>query len=280
MSKEKVRYDVRRKTTVQARFLGINEIFYAPQCPGDCSIHTFAEIFYQVSGKGQTVIEGAPVTLDTGELLLLNPGIQHCKMAVQTPKAKTLQLRAENLLFDFAGSGFARYRRTNSDGGLLSCMYGMLREATEQEMGYEVVCDRLLSIVMIQLLRFTRCTLIVIGGNGLPAQCGMVQQYIGDHFREDLTLDVLSQRCGMSKYYLVHSFKKATGTTPISYLNQRRVQEAEKLLATTELTVAQIAQRAGFSSQNGFSQSFRRLKGLSPTGYREAQRVAAKFIDK
>ena len=266
MNKEKRQYEIPR-----ARFLEINEIFYTPQCPQVTMVHTFAEIFYQVSGKGQTVIEGAPVTLDAGELLLLNPGIQHYTLAAQTPRAKMLQLRADDLLFDFSGDGFAQYGGTGVDGNLLRCMYEMLRETTEREMGYEVVCDRLLSIAIVQLLRFTQCSLTVQGGGGLPVQCGMVQQYIGNHFRENLTLDLIAQRCAINKYYLVHLFKKATGTTPISYLNQRRLQEAEKLLKTTALPVAQIAQDVGFSSQNSFSQSFRRLNGVSPTQYRRGQ---------
>ncbi|MPN57830.1 HTH-type transcriptional activator RhaS [bioreactor metagenome] len=153
-------------------------------------------------------------------------------------------------------------------------MYGMLYETAERALGYEVVCDQLLSIAVIQLLRFTRCSLAILGSGGLPAQCSMVQQYISNHFKEDLNLDQLANQCGLNKFYLVHSFKKATGTTPINYLNQVRLQEAEKLLRTTDLPVSKIAQDVGFSSQNGFSQSFCRFKGVSPIHYRQAQRVA------
>lgn len=274
MSKEAKRYGACGDSIPKARFLEINELSYTSQCPKNVMTHRFTEIFYQVSGEGHTVVEGAPVTLAAGELLLLNPGIQHRMMAMQTPRAKTIQLRAEHLLFDFAGNGFAQYGNTDTNNHLLGCMYGMLYETAERALGYEVVCDQLLSIAVIQLLRFTRCSLTILGSGGLPAQCSMVQQYINNHFKEDLNLDQLADQCGLNKFYLVHSFKKATGTTPINYLNQLRLQEAEKLLKTTDLPVAEIAQDVGFSSQNGFSQSFRRFKGVSPTRYRQAQKVA------
>jgi len=274
MSKEAKWHGACGDSLPKARFLEINELSYTSQCPKNVMAHRFTEIFYQVSGEGHTVVEGAPVTLAAGELLLLNPGIQHRMLAMQTPKAKTLQLRAEHLLFDFEGNGFAQYGNTSTNNHLLGCMYGMLYETAERALGYEVVCDQLLSIAVIQLLRFTRCSLTILGSGGLPAQCSMVQQYINNHFKEDLNLDQLADQCGLNKFYLVHSFKKATGTTPINYLNQLRLQEAEKLLKTTDLPVAKIAQDVGFSSQNGFSQSFRRFKGVSPTHYRQAQKVA------
>lgn len=278
MSKEIKRYAVCGDAIPRARFLEINELSYTPQCPKNLMTHTFTEIFYQVSGEGHTMVEGAPVTLAAGELLLLNPGIQHGMLTMQTPKAKTIQLRVEHLLFDFAGGGFAQYGNADTNNHLLGCMYGMLYETTERALGYEAVCDQLLSIAVIQLLRFTRCSLTILGSNGLPAQCSMVRQYINNHFKEDLNLDQLAEQCGLNKYYLVHSFKKATGTTPINYLNQLRLQEAEKLLKTTGLPVAKVAQEVGFSSPSGFSQSFRRCHGVSPAGYRQAQRAGSSKI--
>ena len=278
MSKEAKRQNKYGELLPKARFLEINEIRYTAQSPKDVMVHAFTEIFYQVSGVGCTVVEGAPVTLAAGELLLLNPGIQHCMLAVQSPKAKTLQLRAEHLLFDFAGCGFAQYGSIDTGNNLLNCLAGMLRETTAQAIGYEQVCDQLLSIAVIQLLRITRFSLTVLGCGGLPAQCSLVRQYINNHFKEDLNLDQLAEQCGLNKYYLVHSFKKATGTTPINYLNQLRLQEAEKLLKTTGLPVAKVAQEVGFSSSSGFSQSFRRCHGVSPAGYRQAQRAGSSKI--
>ncbi|MDD2994507.1 MAG: cupin domain-containing protein, partial [Pygmaiobacter sp.] len=125
MSKETKRQGACGDEIPKARFLEIKELSYTSRCPKNVMTHTFTEIFYQVSGEGHTVVEGAPVTLAAGELLLLNPGIQHRTMAMQTPKAKTLQLRAEHLLFDFAGHGFAQYGNTDTNNHLLGCMYGM-----------------------------------------------------------------------------------------------------------------------------------------------------------
>ena len=74
----------------------------------------------------------------------------------------------------------------------------------------------------------------------------------------------------MNKYYLVHAFKEYKGMSPINYLIDRRIQEAQYLLETSNYSIAKIAQAVGFSSQSYFSQVFRKEKGVSPNQYRKS----------
>lgn len=50
----------------------------------------------------------------------------------------------------------------------------------------------------------------------------------------------------MNKYYLVHSFTKHFGCSPISYLNDKRIEESKNLLETTNHSIAAIASMIGF----------------------------------
>ena len=76
----------------------------------------------------------------------------------------------------------------------------------------------------------------------------------------------------INKYYLSPAFRKEFNTSPISYLISRRIQESRFLLAETDHSLSQIAQILGFSSSSYFSQSFRRLEGMSPMEYRKRRR--------
>ena len=78
----------------------------------------------------------------------------------------------------------------------------------------------------------------------------------------------------MNKYYLVHSFSKEYGVSPINYLIGRRIEESRYLLADTNHSLSQISHMLGFSSPSYFSQSFRKLEGISPMEYRKRQRAA------
>ena len=76
----------------------------------------------------------------------------------------------------------------------------------------------------------------------------------------------------LSKYYLVHAFRREFGASPISYLIGRRIEESRFLLRETDHTLSLIAEILGFSSLRYFSQCFRRVEGVSPMEYRKRAR--------
>jgi AraC-like DNA-binding protein len=61
------------------------------------------------------------------------------------------------------------------------------------------------------------------------------------------------------------------GEPPLTYLTEWRMQLAEELLADPDRTVAQVARAVGYADQFGFSNAFKRRKGLSPTEYRRLE---------
>jgi AraC-like DNA-binding protein len=73
---------------------------------------------------------------------------------------------------------------------------------------------------------------------------------------------------GKSYDHLARVFKIAYGITPVQYLNSRRVERAKHLLVTTQLTIAEIANRLGFEDVSYFSRLFRRWCGETPGEYR------------
>ena len=91
---------------------------------------------------------------------------------------------------------------------------------------------------------------------------------IRERFWEPLTLDDLARTAMVSKYYFLRVFTRVTGVTPGRFLCAVRIQEAKRLLMTTELTVAEIAVRVGYSSTGSFTRRFTELVGASPTHYR------------
>ncbi len=92
---------------------------------------------------------------------------------------------------------------------------------------------------------------------------------IRERFWEPLTLDDLARTAMVSKYYFLRVFTRVTGVTPGRFLCAVRIQEAKRLLMTTELTVAEIAVRVGYSSTGSFTRRFTELVGASPTHYRK-----------
>ena len=75
----------------------------------------------------------------------------------------------------------------------------------------------------------------------------------------------------MSESRFAHVFKKETGISFWEYVNQIRMNEAEKLLRETDLRVSEIAERIGMDNPNYFSARFKERKGIGPLEYRNQE---------
>ena len=79
----------------------------------------------------------------------------------------------------------------------------------------------------------------------------------------------------LSPYHFARQFKAATGLPPHQYVILRRVERAKELLqAGADLSLAEVALRAGFSDQSQFSNHFKRLVGVTPSQFRTPSRIA------
>ena len=79
----------------------------------------------------------------------------------------------------------------------------------------------------------------------------------------------------LSPYHFARQFKAATGLPPHQYVIARRVERAKQLLqAGTDLSLAEVAARAGFADQSQFCHHFKRLVGVKPGQFRISARIA------
>jgi AraC family transcriptional regulator len=105
-----------------------------------------------------------------------------------------------------------------------------------------------------------------------PPWLGRVRELLHDRFPERLSLADLARAVGIHPAYLSSAFRKHEGCTLSDYVRQLRVQAASRRLATTDLSLAEIALGTGFADQAHFSRTFRRAMGLTPAAYRRLLR--------
>ena len=96
-------------------------------------------------------------------------------------------------------------------------------------------------------------------------------QYLRENFAESLRLPQVARRAGFSVPAFGRAFRVATGTSFLRYLRAIRVEQAKRLLATTPMTIDQIAQACGFQSQHHLIRSFKKVTGQTPGAYRDSQ---------
>ena len=96
-----------------------------------------------------------------------------------------------------------------------------------------------------------------------------VKSYLDENYKEHVTLELLSQKFYINKYYLTKIFKETYGVTIISYLETRRITQAKNLLRFTDMTVDEISAAIGMNDANYLARRFRKIEGMSPGEYRK-----------
>lgn len=237
-------------------------------------MHNHTELFFVVSGKGEFLIEDQVLPVDVNSLIVINPNVLHTEISMHAQPLEYIVLGIE-------GIELATNEKLNGQFCILdrfesveisSCLRNILREMELKNEGYKDICQAYMEILIIRLMR--NITIAsrepqVISGN---RQCAAIKRYIDLHFKEALTLEQLSAEAHINKYYLAHAFKKEYGVSPINYMISRRIDESKYLLVETDLSLSQIAQLLGFSSQSYFSQVFRRTQNLNPNEFRKQHR--------
>ena len=239
--------------------------------------HTCTEIFYVVGGMGKFQIEELTLSVSVDDMVIVNPNVEHTEVSFNASPLEYIVMGVEGLEFAAGESGDDRYRLVNCGGGREDTLYylrAMLAEIENKAIGYDLVCQDLLEVLVVRLMRRTDFSLApAASGTRTSKECAAVRRYIDSHFKESLSLDVLAEVAHVNKYYLVHTFSKEYGISPINYLISRRIAESKQLLSDTDHTLSQISHMLGFSSPSYFSQSFRKLEGISPMEYRRQSKL-------
>lgn len=103
----------------------------------------------------------------------------------------------------------------------------------------------------------------------LPKWTSSVCRYIEDNIGQDLSLDFLAGYANVSKFYLSHAFKEATGQSVLQFITAQRIRVAEQLLRFTESPIYDISTLVGFENASSFGKVFKKMKGITPREYRQ-----------
>lgn len=96
---------------------------------------------------------------------------------------------------------------------------------------------------------------------------------IAQRYRDSLTAEEIGQAVGLHPNYAMSLFRRTFGATLVEYLTHQRVSHAQRLLATTDTKIVEVALDSGFKSISRFNESFRRICGCTPREYRRQHQL-------
>lgn len=234
--------------------------------------HECAELFYVTDGTGWFCTDDVTIPIEKNQMVIVNPKVQHTERSSEKQKMHYIVLGIDHLQFHFEKDKkllpFQRFTLTTHKEEFLSLFSSILKELKTKKSDYDKICEHYLSILLLLIKRITGNDFTLSVPNQIPYECEKARIYIEEHFREHITLELLADITHWDKFYFSHQFSKAYGIAPINFLLEQRIQHSKQLLHTTDYSITQIAEYSGFSSQNYFSQIFRRSTGISPREYR------------
>lgn len=97
-----------------------------------------------------------------------------------------------------------------------------------------------------------------------------VHSFLQKHLDQKYSLEALAHTMSMTPRTLMRRYKQQTHSTPLLYLQQKRMQKAKQLLINSELSVEQVAEQVGYQDVNGFRKVFYREVGERPSEFRKS----------
>ena len=93
-------------------------------------------------------------------------------------------------------------------------------------------------------------------------------RYLQEHLAEEISLSVLAEEFHLNPQYISQLFKSEIGVNFLAYLTNIRMEKAKKLLLTTSLSIAEVAEQSGYGDYRVFTKVFKKSEGVTPSQYR------------
>lgn len=237
--------------------------------------HSPVSAIFPSSSTGERWLDGKLCyeTRHQGEIAMIPAGIAHrCNW---NTSVEFMVLAIEPALLQQVGQDIVEGDRIeliprfmNESDPLIQGIFLTLREELEcGKIGGDLLIDSLKTTLAIHLLRNYCTTQPKLSGNSGGLSQSTLQQvteYIREHLDQDLKLIELSAIAQLSPYHFLRLFKQRIGITPHQYILQRRIEKAKHLLQHSEMNIADIAVRTGFSDQSHLTRCFKRRFGVTP----------------
>ncbi|WP_035303898.1 helix-turn-helix domain-containing protein [Actinokineospora inagensis] len=233
--------------------------------------HDFYEILYLTGGGGVHVVDFEPYEIEPNTLYVIAPGQVHFWQDTELTRGRVLVFSEEFLLVHPGGllPGPAGSPRLRLRGAEIDLIEGVLddidREYRARDAGYATMLQAHLHILLVHVQRLRRTELSV------PSSSSTVWRFtrlVARHFLVERSVSAYADRVGVSTSHLTDLVRAALGTTPGAVIRSALALEAKRLLAQTELSVAQIAHRLAFEDPSYFGRFFKRETGASPGDFR------------
>ncbi len=234
--------------------------------------HDFYEVYFLLGGKVEYQVEGRSYALQPKDFLLISPRELHRPNIAPETEYERIVLWINAVYLQEISAGSPLLSECFETGhNLLSGSHtpagDLIRRLAEEAASTKHRSDLCIKGLFFQFLAELQ-RLVEDQESEAHAQeesplIAEVLRYLGEHYREELTLDTVAERFYVSKYHLSHLFSRNVGTSMYRYILLKRLQHAKGLLAEG-ISPGAACRESGFSDYANFYRCFRAVYGVSP----------------
>lgn len=248
--------------------------------------HSTFELFYLMSGNREFFIKDRTTVVGEGDVIIISPNILHRTTNAETPEHERLVVNISDSYMASVNDSYMDILEPllTKEYIIVKCSLHdqlsikalsnqIMQEMKDKKPGFEMYTQTLVLQLLIICCRYVKQN--SVGQLESPSlmhdRISEVVRHINNHYMQEQSLHLLSEKFYVSPYYLSRFFKEATGFTFVEYLNSVRIKEAKKLLEQSSMKVNLISKKVGFGSVTHFGRVFKSVTGFVPLHYRKGK---------
>ncbi len=242
--------------------------------------HSFLEICIGLSGSFAMQMESRIINVNVGDVCIVRPGIMHRELPKKNCSYESIWIYVlfDKISLHLSGRNSVDGNFHTTDGFIMKSTYDCnfyvsnIKEELENESEYfkETIKSNVLQLLILIVRKIKEENQGKL--NHKPWKDYIVLQvqfYVKRNLSNAIRLSDISQEVNVSPNYLNSIFKAETGKTIMQYLEDLKIEEAKRLLKSTDSSINEISQQLGYYDQYHFSKIFKKVTGSSPTKYRK-----------
>lgn len=247
--------------------------------------HPEYELTWIVSGSGKRLIGDHMEAFESGDLILIGPGMPHTWISSPT---KQLQQPCEAVVIQFSDQLFTGFEHSADHASvkkmLLKSVRGLqflpnkkllqLIDQLPRKKGLDGIAGLLIILQQLANARsksMASTAYVPVKGNRQEKRINRVCGYVQQHFKQEISLPQMAALVHLSVSAFCKFFKRAMGKTFSDHVNEVRLVHACRLLTETDWPISRIAAESGFASMTYFNRVFRKKQNTVPGAYRACQ---------
>jgi len=243
--------------------------------------HKEFEIIRILSGRFKLYLNGEELVLAEGDVVFVGCGCLHrgvpdnCVYECIVFDAAMLKRQQNDAADRFISPVISSLAEISShllqkDVEIKNTVSLLFEKMIKKDEYYQLEVYGLLFLLFFMLYSFGYIRTDMEISHGRQAKKVMeIINWLNENFTEPISLDKLSEQTGLSEKYICRIFKEYTSKTPMTYINELRIENACYEMTKLKKNVTQAAYDSGFNDLSYFCKTFKRYKGVTPNEYRK-----------